>query len=317
MLNVVEFLFSNKTVNCLKSTQVNIEYSFVGSDYIFISDADLPTQFIMGAKESTKRDPTKRGGGIKEPFPVKLHCLLEEHLHDDVISWQPHGLCFLVHKRDEFVQEVMPKYFNQSKFSSFLRQLNLYGFTRLLAPGPDKGAYYHRRFLRGGGQLCTQMIRIRVKGAEQAKISISGQRSQQAAYASELNFSNMAPLPTLFGGGQGRIPATRTTSSVHDANNIGIVTSRNAMEAHDDVEDARRSKFDTSAFQRAFENEKRKKELLAQIIQDKDTRATLSALLAQGDCYDDITTDCKKSECEPIHPHGLDCELANVFHTFD
>jgi hypothetical protein len=281
----------------------------------------MPTQVITEANESTKRVPTNRGG-IKEQFPVKLHCLLEEHLHDDVISWQPHGLCFLVHKRDVFVQEVMPKYFNQSKFSSFLKQLNLYGFTRLSAPGPDKGAYYHGRFSRGGGQLCTQMIRIRIKGARQAKTPIAEQRYHQAAFASEPNFSNMAPLPTV-GGGQGSIP-TRTTSSVYDAYNSIVSfssafrrSSRNATEPQDDVEYARRSKFNTSAFQRVCENEKRKKELLAQIIQDKDTRATLSALLAQGDCYDDITTDCNNSERDPIHSQGLECELADVFHPFD
>jgi len=260
----------------------------------------------MQAKECTKR-----GGGIKVPFPMKLHCLLEEHLHDDVISWQPHGLCFLVHKRDVFVQEVMPKYFNQSKFSSFLRQLNLYGFTRRLAVGPDRGAYYHSRFVRGRGQLCSQMIRVRVKGAK-AKIPIAEQGTHQAAFhvASEPNFSNMAPLPSS--RGQKGIP-TRTTS-MYDANiSIASFSSAFRPSSHNSIE------VDPLFSQRAYANEKRKKELLVQIIQDEDTRAALSALLAQGDYYDEIT-DCKKAECEPTHPHGLECkvgrDLADVVHPF-
>jgi len=103
-------------------------------------------------------------GGVKVPFPKKLYSLLEENLYEDVISWQPHGRSFLVHKPTEFVNDVMPRYFQQSKMTSFQRQLNLYGFTRLLASGPDKGGYYHELFLRGKLNLCSHILRMRIKG---------------------------------------------------------------------------------------------------------------------------------------------------------
>lgn len=67
-------------------------------------------------------------GGVVHPFPVKLHHLLDAISidgKDDVISWMPHGRCFMVHKPKEFVTSVMPEYFKQSKFASFQRQLNL------------------------------------------------------------------------------------------------------------------------------------------------------------------------------------------------
>ena len=45
--------------------------------------------------------------------------------------------CFLVHEPKQFAERVLPNYFRQSKFSSFRRQLNLYGFKRLTT-GQDK-----------------------------------------------------------------------------------------------------------------------------------------------------------------------------------
>jgi hypothetical protein len=57
----------------------------------------------------------------------------------------------------------MPKYFRQSKLTSFQRQVNLYGFRRLTA-GKDRGGYYHEMFLRGRPDLHRRLVRIRVKG---------------------------------------------------------------------------------------------------------------------------------------------------------
>jgi len=59
----------------------------------------------------------------------------------------------------------MPIYFNQTKFASFQRQLNLYGFRRI-TQGRDKGAYYHESFLRGRRILCQHMKRQKIKGTK-------------------------------------------------------------------------------------------------------------------------------------------------------
>ena len=88
---------------------------------------------------------------------------IEDDGHADIVSWQPHGRCFVVHKPREFVETLMPTYFRQTKLSSFQRQLNLYGFSRI-TKGCDKGGYYHELFLRGRTWLCNRMSRTRVKG---------------------------------------------------------------------------------------------------------------------------------------------------------
>jgi len=96
------------------------------------------------------------------PFPTKLHLVLsiaDSEGFDHVISWQPHGRCFLIHDHQEFVDKVLPIYFGQTRITSFRRQLNMHGFLRL-SKGPDKGCYYHELFLKHKLFLCQDIVRI-------------------------------------------------------------------------------------------------------------------------------------------------------------
>ena len=104
-----------------------------------------------------------------QPFPIKLHHLLEECEAlglSHIISWQPHGRAFKIHNPTLFATSIMSKYFpKMKKLPSLQRQFNLYGFERLTREGPDAGAYYHEAFLRYRPSLSvTNMTRRRVKG---------------------------------------------------------------------------------------------------------------------------------------------------------
>ena len=106
-------------------------------------------------------------GGVTTPFPLKLHEMLDSVQADGregIVSWQPHGRCFIVHKPKEFV-DLLPRYFKISKLASFQRQLNLYGFQRLTR-GKDRGGYYHELFLRNRIFLAHNIQRIKVKGTK-------------------------------------------------------------------------------------------------------------------------------------------------------
>jgi len=102
-------------------------------------------------------------------FPIKLQEMLDRVEADgfsDIISWQPHGRCFIIHQPKEFTSsDLLPRYnFGKiTKLASFQRQLNLYGFQRI-TQGLDKGAYYHELFLRNRSFLAHQIQRIKVKG---------------------------------------------------------------------------------------------------------------------------------------------------------
>lgn len=84
-------------------------------------------------------------------FPVKLHHALtqiEKDGLDYIIGWLPHGRSFKVHKQQEFIDIILPKYFANAKNKTFNRQLGLYGFKKMFGIG-EKGSYYHEKFLRG------------------------------------------------------------------------------------------------------------------------------------------------------------------------
>lgn len=74
----------------------------------------------------------------------------------DIVSWNKEGNGFTVHSKDRFTKEIVPKYFNQTRYKSFQRQLSLYGFERATL-GSIKGLRYHEKLRRGNKQLCRQM----------------------------------------------------------------------------------------------------------------------------------------------------------------
>lgn len=70
-------------------------------------------------------------------FPMRLFLLLEEaetRGFVDVIRWLPDGKGFQVLSREMMEEVVIPLYFGATKWKSFQRQLNLYGFRSIKNP---------------------------------------------------------------------------------------------------------------------------------------------------------------------------------------
>jgi hypothetical protein len=128
-----------------------------------------------------------REDSVGGPFPLKLQIVLkvtEKLGQQHIISWLPHGRSFMIHRPREFEEEVMGKFFKQTKLTSFRRQLNLYDFQRI-THGRDAGSYYHELFLRGRPLLAKRMVRRKVKGT---KIRASSSPDD------EPNFYKMPPM---------------------------------------------------------------------------------------------------------------------------
>lgn len=121
--------------------------------------------------EQLKRSRLEHEDGDKAaslPFPWKVHEMLDDADRVGfarIISWLPDCNAFRVHEPQDFVERIMPRYFHQTQFKSFQRQLNLWGFKRI-ENGPNKGGYFHQYFVRKEPELCRNMKRIKIKGSK-------------------------------------------------------------------------------------------------------------------------------------------------------
>lgn len=75
-------------------------------------------------------------------FAQKVHHMLSNETYSNSISWMPHGRSFKIHKPAVFEKEVCPLYFGHQRYSSFLRDLNNYGFKHV-SRGIDRNCKYH------------------------------------------------------------------------------------------------------------------------------------------------------------------------------
>ena len=98
-------------------------------------------------------------------FPHQLHAMLNEAEamgFQDVISWTPTGEAFIIRKPTVFTDQILPTVFRQTKFSSFKRQLNAYGFQRQLTNSLDVWIYSNLpHFRRETPDACSRIRRRR------------------------------------------------------------------------------------------------------------------------------------------------------------
>ncbi|XP_077001180.1 heat shock factor protein 3-like [Tamandua tetradactyla] len=100
-------------------------------------------------------------------FLTKLWTLVNDPMTDDVIGWSENGQSFYIVDEQTFAKELLPKYFKHNNTSSFVRQLNMYGFRKVIAlenemTGQEKKVameFQHQFFRKGETNLLEQIKR--------------------------------------------------------------------------------------------------------------------------------------------------------------
>jgi hypothetical protein len=185
-----------------------------------------------------------QGAGAAPPpqFPLRLHDILdqaEKEGYQHIVSWLPEGNGFQIHDADAMLP-ILQKYgFNQSRWKSFLRQLQNYGFRREIR-GPNKGKCTHDLFVKGRRELCQNMRRIRKSSSldnVNLKLSKKSQsREGLAAQALRLSQEQMNARAALSAPTLSGVQPKKLSSGVSSAGldfsrmNLGIAqsTTRNA-----------------------------------------------------------------------------------------
>lgn len=104
-------------------------------------------------------------------FVSKLYRMVNEG--SALIRWSPHSTTsFIVSRPEEFSRLILPRYFKHNNFSSFVRQLNMYGFHKVPQAGTGTSAttnggsedaaaweFTHENFRRGHPELLVHVKR--------------------------------------------------------------------------------------------------------------------------------------------------------------
>jgi hypothetical protein len=114
-----------------------------------------------------KGEPPKGGGpekgGRSQPAFLDKTYQMVEACAPEIASWSADGRNFTVIDPVKFANTYIPKFFKHSNFSSFVRQMNFYGFRKTKVGEGDgrqsSWQFEHPKFLRGQRSLLSDIKR--------------------------------------------------------------------------------------------------------------------------------------------------------------
>ncbi|XP_050238747.1 heat stress transcription factor B-4d-like [Mercurialis annua] len=102
--------------------------------------------------------------GVASPFLSKTYELVDDYETDNIVSWGDDHTTFIVWKPSQFAAHLLPNYFKHNNFSSFVRQLNTYGFKKIVT---DRWEFANEYFRKGARHLLSEIHRRKTSNHHQ------------------------------------------------------------------------------------------------------------------------------------------------------
>ncbi|KAK9890379.1 hypothetical protein WA026_010471 [Henosepilachna vigintioctopunctata] len=111
-------------------------------------------------------------------FLIKLWKMVSDTQTNHLICWSPSGKNFIILNQVQFWYELLPLYYKHNNMSSFVRQLNMYGFHKVspaendsvLEGEKDEVQFFHANFQKGKPELL-KLIKRKVTVSKHAESS--------------------------------------------------------------------------------------------------------------------------------------------------
>ncbi len=100
----------------------------------------------------------RSGSSHNSKFLIQLYEILEDENNENIIHWGEDGKYFVIENMYDFIEKILPKYYNHNNFASFVRQLNKYNFHKIKT-SINENAFQNNQFIKGKKDLISNILR--------------------------------------------------------------------------------------------------------------------------------------------------------------